>query len=504
MNVALGIIFGWLAITTAVGIAAGLGRRRRLDDRQARDEFLVGGRTFGAVLLYVMMAAEIYSAYAFLGLAGWAYDPGAPIYYGLAYGSIAYAIYFFLGPRINRLGKRLGYLTQPDFMADRYDSRGLGVLTAAMGIIATLIYLELQILGAGIIVEIASNGVVRAWQARVIAFGLIVVFVSTSGIRGVGWTNLLQAAIMLVGMVAAGLVITHTFFGGIAPMFARLREVSPGHLDLAGVDGSYGVTWYTSAVLMSAIGFWMWPHIFQATYTARSERIVRRNACVLPLYQLALLPVILVGFSCFLVLKDQGVSIPHKDQAMMVTLSRFFPSWFTGAVAAGGLAAAVSTSSALILSTATLVARNVFQQGLRPAASDRAVTWTARGAILPITLAAVVMSFYLPDSLVDLILLGYSLPLQLAPALLLGIFWPRVRREAVWVGLIAALAVLIWMVATRQESPWGIHFGFWAFLPNLAIVGVWSALRPADRRTVQRFGPVLWPGADPGDHRPRP
>ena len=187
MTVVLAIIFGWLLLTTAVGVAAGV-RRRRMTDRAARDEFMVGGRKFGAVLMYVLMAAEIYSAFAFLGLAGWSYALGAPIYFSVAYGSLAFGIYFFLGPRINRLGKRLGYLTQPDFMADRYESRGLGILAAIMGLVATLLYLQLQITGAGIIVELASEGAISTGAARVIAFSLIVVFVTVSGIRGVGWS----------------------------------------------------------------------------------------------------------------------------------------------------------------------------------------------------------------------------------------------------------------------------------------------------------------------------
>ena len=484
MNPVLLIVFGWLGLTTLVGLAAGR-RKPGLDDRARRDEFLVGGRRFGAVLLYVMMAAEIYSAYAFLGVAGWAYQYGAPIYYGLAYGSLAYAIYFFLGPRINRLGRRFGYLTQPDCMADRYQSRGLGVLTAILGIVATLIYLQLQITGAGIIVQIASKNAVSAGLARTLAFSLIVVFVTTSGIRGVGWTNLLQAVVMVGGMVAAGLVVTISHFGGPAAMFARLKEVSPGHLELVGVTGQHGLAFYTSTVLMSAIGFWMWPHIFQATYAAKSERVVRRNACVLPLYQLALLPVMLVGFSAFLILREQGVALANKDHAMLVTVSRKFPAWFTGAIAAGGLAAAVSTSSALILATATLIARNVFQQGFHPRATDRTVTRVARLAVLPVTAVSVALTFLTPDDLVSLILKGYSLPLQLAPGLLLGLFWSRVHGRAVWAGLLVSLAVLGFMVVTGQQSPAGIHFGFWGFLPNLAIVVVWSALRRPESGTGQ-------------------
>jgi len=492
MTVVLAIIFGWLLLTTVVGVAAGI-RRRRMTDRAARDEFMVGGRKFGAVLMYVLMAAEIYSAFAFLGLAGWAYALGAPIYFSVAYGSIAFGIYFFLGPRINRLGKRLGYLTQPDFMADRYESRGLGILVAVMGLVATLLYLQLQITGAGIIVELASEGAISTGAARVIAFSLIVVFVTVSGIRGVGWTNLLQAVVMLAGMVTVGLVFTYSFFGGIGPMFEKLKAVSPGHLTLEGVGGNMGLMVYSTTALCLGLGFWMWPHVFQATFTARSERIVRRNACVLPLYQLGLLPVILVGFTCYLVCKDQGITLANKDHAMLVTLTRNFPDWFAGAVGAGGLAAAVSTSSALILTSATLLARNVYQAGLRPDAPDRTVTRVARASVLPLTAASVALSFWVPDDLVNLIKKAYALPIQLVPALVLGIFWSRVRREAVRAGLLVSLAILAVMVTGLWTPPGGVYFGFWALLPNLLIVVVWSAWKPAEPRTRSRFGPLLWP-----------
>jgi len=152
INVALVIIFGWLLATTVVGIMAGRNRAFSME------EYFVAGRSFGLILFYTTAAAEIYSSFAFLGLAGWAYSKGMSITYALAYGSIAYAIYFLLGPRINRLGKRMNYISQPDYLEDRYGSRGLGVLAAIIGVVFIIPYLQLQIMGSGMIVQLASGG----------------------------------------------------------------------------------------------------------------------------------------------------------------------------------------------------------------------------------------------------------------------------------------------------------------------------------------------------------
>ena len=487
MTPVLAIVFGWLALTTGVGLAAGI--RSRREGRTGRDDFLVGGRAFGAVLLYVMMAAEIYSAFAFLGLAGHAYKHGASILYAVGYGSLAYALLFFFGPRVNRLGHRLGYVTQPDFAADRYGSTGLGVVIAMLGIAALGIYLHLQITGAGLIIELASGGAFQAGWARVIAFACVMLFVSVSGMRGVGWTNLLQAVVMLAGMFGVGIVFAYRFFGGIDEMFAELATVSPRHLTLAGADEAHGSLWYATGTLGLAVGFWMWPHIFQAMYTAKRPGILRRNACVLPLYQLALFPVMLVGFSVFVLHQRSGdlLADGQQDKAMLLALVNHFPPWFAGAVAAGGLAAAVSTSSALILAMATLFARNIVQAGIAPQTSDRAVTAIARIAVVPLTTAGVALTFAFQKPLVELLLLAFAVPLQLAPGLLLGAFWLRVHRSAVITGLGVGVSVLLAIAFDMIAVPGGFYPGLFAMLPNLGIVVVWSALRPIDQRTRERF-----------------
>lgn len=471
-----------------MGVLAGLHRRFGLE------EFFVGDRSFGTVLFYTLAAAEIYSAFAFLGLAGWAYAKGVSIVYGLAYMSIAYALYFFVGPRIQRLGRRGGYVTQPDFLADRYGSRKLGVGVALVGVAATLPYLQLQLAGSGIIVEIASQGAMSRESAIVIAVVALVGFVSFSGLRGIGWTNLMQAGIMLAAMLAVGFLVPRQLYGGIEPAMAALERLRPQHLELPD-SGGLGLGWYASTVLLSAIGAWMWPHIFATTYGARNERVVRRNAGVLPLYQLATVPIVIVGLTCAAKAAEDpafAASIAHPDQTLLRVLVARFPPWVAGIIGAGGLAAAISTASALILSSASLLARNVGQQGLVRGLDDRRTAWLARALVVPVALVAMGLALRGPAMLVELLLIGYSGVAQLAPAILLGMFarWPTLG--GVSAGLVAGIAFSATVQIAGWQLPLGLHPGLVGLALNLAVVFAASRFtRPPEPACLDRFGRLL-------------
>ncbi|MEN8163457.1 MAG: sodium:solute symporter family protein [Acidobacteriota bacterium] len=488
MTVALAIIVGWLLLTTAVGVMAGLNRRFGLE------EFMVGGRSFGTILFYTIAAAEIYSAFAFLGLAGWAYQKGLSITYSLAYGAISYGLLFFIGPRIQRLGRRAGYVTQPDFFEDRYASRPLAVVMALLGVVFIIPYLQLQLLGAGIIVQIASGGAVNREMAIILAVVALAIFVTVSGLRGIGWTNLLQAVVMLVGMITVGLLLPVLFFGGIDEAFGAVERLRPTHLGLPD-SGGLGLGWYASAVVLSALGGWAWPHLFAATYSAKNERVIRRNAAVLPLYQLATVPIIIVGLTCAAKAAEDpsfAASISHPDQAMLVALVGFFPAWLAGAIGAGGLAAAISTSSALILAAANLTARNVLQKGIAPNLDDIKTAWVARFLVAPVAIVAAGLALVAPDMLVNLLLIGYSGIAQFVPAIYLGMFWRRATLAGVSSGLAAGILVSVVAQVAGWQPPWGLHAGLVGLALNFAIaIAVSTVTRPPDRERVERFERIL-------------
>jgi SSS family solute:Na+ symporter len=477
-SISLWIIIAWLLLSTVVGILAGVKRKFSME------EWFVGQRGFGLILFYVVAAAEIYSAFAFLGLAGWAYKFGSPIYYVPMYNALAYTLFFFIGPLIWKYGKAHGYVTQPDFFIHRYQSPSLGVAVAIIGFLFTIPYLQLQIMGTGMIIQLSSGGAIN-WQAAVVLSSVAsIVFVTISGLRGIAWTNFLQAILMVVSMFAVGFLFPQKFFGGVGEMFRRLSEVSPQHLILPGKAGMMGLGWYTSTVLMSALGFWVWPHLFLTTYSAKSIQVIRRNAVILPLFAFALFPVIIVGYTCFLV----APGLKESDHAMLITLTQHFPPWLAGLVGAGGTAATISTSSALTLSACTLFSRNIYQRGFCPQATDDQAARLARCLVPVVAVLAVILTFLRPKMLVALLLLGYSGITQFFPGVFLGLFWRRVTKAGVYAGMIAGIATLFLINYGLKTSPLGIFFGFWGLIVNLSIcLLVTLFTRPPSPEALERF-----------------
>jgi SSS family solute:Na+ symporter len=267
-------------------------------------------------------------------------------------------------------------------------------------------------------------------------------------------------------------------------MFQRLAEVSPQHLILPGKAGTMGLGWYTSAVLMCALGFWVWPHLFLTTYSAKSIQVIRRNAVILPLFAFALIPIMIVGYTCFLV----APGLKEPDHAMLISLTRYFPPWVAGLVGAGGTAAAISTSSALTLSACTLFSRNIFQRGIYPQATDDQAARLARFLVPVVTILAVTLTFMRPKMLVALLLLGYSGITQFFPGVVLGLFWRRITKAGVYAGMLAGIATLLVINYGLKASPYGIFFGFWGLLVNLAVCFLVSLFTsPPPQEALDRF-----------------
>src|SRR5580704_10164155 len=219
--VSLATIFIIVAIGAAVGFLAGVHRKMDLE------QWTVGGRGFGAVLMFLLMAGEVYTTFAFLGASGWAYSRGGPTLYIMAYLTLAYVASFFILPQIWEVGRKYGMQTQSDFFNVRYGNKYLAGFVCIVGIASFVPYLQLQLTGLGIIVSIASFDGIGRTPAMVISVALLAAFVFTSGVRAVAWVSVLKDALMLFAAVAIGISIPKIYFGGIGPMFAALAHAHP-------------------------------------------------------------------------------------------------------------------------------------------------------------------------------------------------------------------------------------------------------------------------------------
>ena len=350
-TVALGIVC--LVVSGTVALALYGVRTLRLDPEQ----FIVGGRSFGTVLLWVLMAGEIYTSFTFLGAAGWVYGFGAPAYYILAYGACAYVFGYFLLPAIWRVGKERSLLTAPDFFVDRYASPGLGIVVATVQFVALVPYVTLQLRGLQIVLGIAGYGRINTAIAVSGAFAVIALFTFGAGLRGTAWGSIVKDVLVLCAVLFVGIALPVRFFGSWTHTIDLVLANHPYFLTLPPAYAPHGAIWYVSTVLLTSIGFFIAPQSMAATYSARCEQTLRRNAMLLPLYQIVMLLVFFAGLSALLIVP--GLHGNQVDASFLLVVQRYYPAWVLGLVTAAGALAALIPASALLLSAASIFVKNV-------------------------------------------------------------------------------------------------------------------------------------------------
>src|SRR5215831_10660081 len=184
--IALAVIAGIVIVGSFIGFLARFHREMDLE------QWTVGGRGFGLVLVWLLMAGEIYTTFTFLGASGWAYSRGAPILYNLGQAPLNYVVSFFILPPIWEVGRKHRLQTQADFFQVRYGSILLAGFVALIGVASLIPYLQLQLTGLGLIVEVASFGAIHRTPAMIVGFGLVAAFVFVSGVRGVAWVSIMK------------------------------------------------------------------------------------------------------------------------------------------------------------------------------------------------------------------------------------------------------------------------------------------------------------------------
>ena len=467
--VSLTTIFAIVFMGATIGILAGV--RRKMD----LEQWTVGGRGFGAVLMYLLMAGEIYTTFAFLGASGWAYSRGGPTLYVMAYLTLAYVISFFMLPQIWEVGRKFRMQTQSDFFSIRYGNRYLAGFVCIVGIASFIPYLQLQLTGLGIIVSIASFDGIGRTPAMVIAVVLLAAFVFASGVRAVAWVSVLKDALMVLAAAAIGIGIPKIYFGGIGPMFAALAHAHPAHLTMPGATANLGHTWYVSTVLLTSVGFYMWPHAFGSTFTAKSSDTLRRNAVVMPLYTLTLAFILFAGFTAVLVVPG----LANGDLALLTVVRQSFPPWFLGVVGGAGALTAMVPASIFILTAATLFAKNLYRPLFFPAMTDDQVAKLARVMVVVLGIVSLCLAIYTSTTLVSLLLIGYAGVSQFFPGVLLGLYWKRVTTAAVFAGMISGVAASIFLMLSHRDPWFGWSAGFVALSLNFMVTISCSLLTPA-------------------------
>ena len=467
----------YLLLAFAIGLSAGRGR-----SFFSISEYAVGDRGFSLFIMWFLMGGTIFSAFAFLGGPGWAYSKGAASLYILAYCTLGLLPWYIIGPKISRLGKKSNYITMGDFLGDRYNSKFLIIIIGIVSLLAFIPYLTLQIKGMGYIFNVLTYGNISFKLGALLALGIVVIYVATSGVRGAAWSDVFQAILMLLVAWVLGIYFVETLHGGLNNMFSKIVESNPDFLTIGNEGSKISSARYSSNIVVSMLGFLMWPHLFTKSYTTTAKRI-KLTVLVYPIFAIFLLPVLFIGFSGIGVVPSS--ELEHSGQILPYLITHHLTNsgLLYGIVGAGALAAAMSSSDAITHGASVSFGRDICKV-IFPSLKENQELWIMRGAVIGVGAIAYCIAIFGSDGLIALLLGAYGAIVQLAPGVYSGLFWKKASTLGVILGLIIGVIVTIYFQYIAGSSPYDLHPGLIGLLVNIAIVLIISLMQ---EQTEEKF-----------------
>jgi SSS family solute:Na+ symporter len=445
--------------------------RRQQKRAQSMEEWALGGRKLGTLVFWFLNAGEIYTTFAVLGISGFAYAYGAPAYLAFCSVSLSASIGYWLTPLIHAYGRKHGLVTQADFFAHRYRSRWLGVCVAAAGLVALVVYVQIQVTALTLVVRLAAGPEVSQGAAALFSVVLMLLFVFLAGLRSAAFAAGVKDVLMLIVVIALAWTVAGAVGeASVLDVFRTVGERFPEATRFPGLKPELGldVTWLITSALNVAVGTYIFPHMFQLCYSADSAETIRRNAVFQPIYSLSYFFIILLGFAALLA----GTQAPGGDPnaLLLAFVSERYPAWMLGVLAGTASLLALVPGSVLLLTCGAIFGRNIVRP-LVPTIDDRNELLASRLAMIGFAAIALYLTLGASGSLVEIGLSAYAAIGMLAPGVYCAFLMRRVNAVAVLAGLIMGYAVL-WVPALSSiAAAWFPHWeaGLVALIANAVV-----------------------------------
>ncbi len=482
VNVTALVVFVlFFVLVTVMGFLAS--RWRRADDAQHLDEWGLGGRSFGTWVTWFLLGGDLYTAYTFIAVPAAVYGAGAAGFFAVPYTIIAYPLVFLFLPRLWSVARVHGYVTPADFVRGRYGSKGLSLAVALTGILATMPYIALQLVGIQAVLDTlgVGGGANSNWFVKdlplFLAFAVLAAYTYSSGLRAPALIAFVKDTLVYIVIIVAVIYIPMRLggyghiFDSAAQKFSALNPKTGKPLG-AMVTPPNAQWAYATLGLGSALALFMYPHSVTGVLAAKSRNTVRRNMAILPAYSLMLGLLALLGFMAIAAGMGKGVKGYNAQLAVPQLFAGLFPDWFTGvAFAAIGIGALVP-AAIMSIAAANLFTRNVYKEFIKPDATAAEETKVAKLASLLVKVGALAFVLTMDKQFaINLQLLGGLWILQTFVSIVGGLFTRWFHRWALLAGWAVGMVYGTWKTY-GIASPATKHFGGnTAAIPGIGEIG---------------------------------
>ena len=506
MNLTATLIFALIFVfVTIIGFLAA---RWRAGDLTQLHEWGLGGRRFGTFVTWFLLGGDLYTAYTFIAVPALIFGGGAIGFFAVPYTILVYPILYLFYPRLWTEARRSGHVTAADIVAARFANRWLGLAVSLTGLLATMPYIALQLVGMAVVIGALgfhATGIASDIPL-IIAFVILAAFTYTSGLRAPAMIAVVKDVLIYITVFAA-IIAVPVALGGMGHVFSavpasKLLLPTPP----SGSLGSYSA--YATLALGSAIALFLYPHSITAILSSSSAAAIRRNAAILPAYSFVLGLLALLGFMAAamgLGTRPEfaaGFARFGTNYAVPALFLAVFPSWFVGIAFAAIAIGALVPAAIMSIAAANIFTRNIWRAFLHPACTDDEEAGVAKLVSLGVKVGALFFIIFLPQQYaIQLQLLGGIWIIQTAPAVMLGLFcrwlngWALLIGWALGIGCGTAMAAaLSFKAAVYPLTFFGTivpgYAAFYGLALNLAVSAVLSPVlnRVAGRSPAPLIG----------------
>jgi SSS family solute:Na+ symporter len=468
------LLFGFI---TWLGFAAAHWRKGNLDQLH---EWGLGGRRFGTVITWFLVGGDVYTAYTFIAIPALAFGAGAVAFFAVPYTIIIYPLMFLIFRRLWNVCSKHGYITAGDFVKGRFGNRWLALAVTITGIVATMPYIALQLVGLQVVIGalgISGTGLM-ADLPLFLAFVILAAFTYSSGLRAPASIAIVKDILIYITAIAAVIIIPYEL-GGFGKIFSavpaqKLLLAVPG----PNTTGSY--SGYATLALGSALALFLYPHSLTGILSASSGKVIRRNAAMLPGYTFMLGLLALFGFFVIASGVDKlpeyaaGFKQFGNNFAVPALLLHSFPAWFAGvAFAAIGIGALVP-AAIMSIAAANLYTRNIHREFINKNPTDKQESHVAKLTSLIVKGGALIFILFVPTKYaVQLQLLGGIWIIQTLPPVMLGAYTRWFNSWALLAGWAVGTTAGTWMAyAVQLANTYTLHIGDHTFPGYSAVYSV--------------------------------
>jgi solute:Na+ symporter, SSS family len=471
--VALTVFIFFFLLVTVLGFIASRWRRGDLD---LLHEWGLAGRRFGTVVTWFLLGGDLYTAYTFIAVPAAMYGLGALNgWFAVPYTILVYPLVFVLMPKFWSVCRQRGYVTASDFVRDRFGSNGLALAMAFTGILATLPYIALQMFG--IQVSLAALGIpltfpifgINVDVPLIIAFIILAAYTYVSGLRAPAMIALVKDLMIFIVLFAV-IIYIPIQLGGFGNIFAAVHAKAVANpTTFFEILNQKQYLAYTTLALGSALALFLYPHALTGVLSSNSQKVVKRNTAILPIYSLMLGLLALTGYMA-IAAHVKPLAGFGNNGAVPGLINTFFPSWFAGFAFAAISIGALVPASIMSIAAANLFTRNIYKEYFRKNASDREEAGVAKWASLLVKFGALLFIIYIPtQEVINFQLLGGIWILQTLPAVFLGLYTNWFNRWALLVGWLVAMVLgTLMFIGAGLKAVYTISIGSFSIPPMYA------------------------------------